>query len=73
MLPISVIVSNSHIVLAEENHQWPLPRFHEPPESLSGPQFALLYKQKIINITDVVWFFFVCFFVMVLVCNTINL
>ncbi len=48
------MVTNTHIALAEENHQWPLPRLHDPPKVLSGPQFVLKKKQKIINITDVV-------------------
>ncbi|CAB3979682.1 Hypothetical predicted protein [Paramuricea clavata] len=51
--PISIIITNTHIALAEENHQWPLPRLHDPPKFLSGPQFVLKKKQKIINITDV--------------------
>jgi hypothetical protein len=52
--PISIIITNTHIALADENHQWPLPRLHDPPKFLSGPQFVLKKKQKIINVTDVV-------------------
>ena len=52
--PISIFTTNSHIALAEENHQWPLPRLHDPPKLLSGPQFVLKKKQQIINVTEVV-------------------
>jgi hypothetical protein len=52
--PISIFITNSHIALAEENHQWPLPLLHDPPKVLSGPQFVLKKKQQIINITEVV-------------------
>lgn len=51
---VTLIITNSHIALAEENHQWPLPRLHDPPKLLSGPQFVMKKKQEIINITDVV-------------------
>ncbi|XP_046846599.1 serine/threonine-protein kinase 11-interacting protein-like isoform X2 [Xenia sp. Carnegie-2017] len=54
--PISIVMSDDQIVLADENHQWPLPRLHEPPKGLEGPQFTLKKKQKIINITEVTLF-----------------
>lgn len=52
--PISIIVTNTDIALTEENHQWPLPRLHDPPKFLAGPQFVVKKKQKIINITETV-------------------
>ncbi|XP_028393367.1 serine/threonine-protein kinase 11-interacting protein-like [Dendronephthya gigantea] len=50
---VALIITNSQIALAEENHQWPLPRRHHPPKVLSGPQFVMKKKQEIINITNV--------------------
>ena len=54
LIPVSIILTDMDIALAEENHQWPLPRFHEPPLSLAGPQFVFINKQRITNITEAV-------------------
>jgi len=47
----SIFMTNSHIILADENHQYPLPRLHPPP-NLTKDHFTRKEMHRITNITQ---------------------
>ena len=51
---VAVIVTRTHIALAEENPQWPIPRYMDPPSPLKGPEFVCVAKHKITDVTSLV-------------------
>ncbi|KAL4228720.1 protein kinase binding [Mactra antiquata] len=48
---MSLVVTESDIVLVDENHQWPLPRLQASlSEDIKGRQFTVIQREKINNI-----------------------
>ncbi|XP_048579714.1 serine/threonine-protein kinase 11-interacting protein isoform X3 [Nematostella vectensis] len=50
-LPVTVIVSRTHIALAKQSLQWPVPRFLEPSPLLEVPEFECLARFQMTDIT----------------------
>jgi len=52
---MSLLITNTDLVLVKENFQWPLPRLQVPlSEELKGRQFIIIQREKINNIGTVV-------------------
>lgn len=49
----TIALTNSHIALLKESHQWPLSRLHPPPNQLP-PQFCAQHLNKITDIVSMV-------------------
>ena len=52
----TIVLTNSHIALLKECHQWPLSRLHPPPNQVP-PQFNVQQLNKITNIVSMVSLF----------------
>lgn len=52
---MSLVITESDIVLVDENHQWPLPRLQASlSEDMKGKQFTVKQREKINNIETLV-------------------
>ncbi|XP_031549947.1 serine/threonine-protein kinase 11-interacting protein-like [Actinia tenebrosa] len=54
--PVTIIVTRTHIALAEQNPQWPFPRYLETAPTVSGPQFHCIAKYKMTDVASLEFF-----------------